>query len=36
VNSSLNSSQDAKHIFPVRISCHIMCSAKVATCPPLK
>jgi hypothetical protein len=36
VNSSLNLSQDAKHIFPVRISCRITCLAKVATCPPLK
>jgi hypothetical protein len=36
VNSSLNLSQEAKHIFPVRISCCIMRSAKVAARPPLK
>jgi hypothetical protein len=36
VNSSLNSSHEAKHIFPVRISCRIMRSAKVAARPPLK
>jgi hypothetical protein len=36
VNLSLNLSQDAKHIFPLRISCHITRSAKVVACPPLK
>jgi hypothetical protein len=36
VNSSLNSSHEAKHIFPVHISCHIMRSAKFTTHPPLK
>jgi hypothetical protein len=36
MNLSLNSSQDAKHIFPLHISCCIIRSAKVATHPPLK
>jgi hypothetical protein len=36
MNSSLNLSHDAKHIFPVCISCHITRSVKVSAHLPLK